>query len=63
VIGAVAGALIGAASDASRVEQTDRIQTRYDRLDAHRASQLERRAQDYRRAMAACLEGRGYTVH
>jgi len=63
VIGAVTGALIGAASDASRVEQADRIQAHYDRLDAERASQLERNAQDYRRAMAACLEGRGYTVH
>jgi len=63
VIGALSGAVIGAASDASRAEQAARIQDRYDRGDAQRVSQLERRAHDYRRAMAACLEGRGYTVH
>lgn len=63
VIGAVAGAVIGAASDASRQEQAARIQERYDQRDAKQVAQLERRAQDYRRAMAACLEGRGYAVH
>jgi len=63
LIGALGGAVIGAASDASRSEQADRVQDRYDRYDAQRASQIERRIQDYRRAMAACLEGRGYTVH
>lgn len=63
VIGAIGGAMVGAASDASRVEQADRVQMRHDRIDAQRASQIERRAHDYRRAMAACLEGRGYTVH
>ena len=63
VIGAIGGAMVGAASDASRIEQADRVQMRYDRTDVQRASQIERRAQDYRRAMAACLEGRGYMVH
>jgi len=63
VIGAIGGAMVGAASDASRVEQAGRVQMRHDRIDAQRASQIERRAYDYRRAMAACLEGRGYTVH
>jgi len=63
LIGALGGAVIGAASDASRSEQADRIQARYDQRDMQRASQIERRAQDYRRAMAACLEGRGYTVY
>ncbi len=62
-IGAVAGAMIGAASDSARQETTTRIQERYDRRDELSTTQLERRAQDYRRAMAACLEGRGYTVH
>lgn len=63
VVGAVGGAMIGAASDASRVEQADRMRVRHDRIDAQRASQIERQAHNYRRAMAACLEGRGYTVH
>lgn len=62
-IGAVAGAVIGAAADASRQAEAERIQERYEQRDAQRLGQLERRAQDYRRAMAACLEGRGYAVH
>lgn len=62
VVGAVAGAMIGAASDASRQERAEVIQRRYDQRDTPRTAQLERQAQDYRRAMSACLEGRGYAV-
>lgn len=62
VVGAVAGALIGAVSDASRQEQAEVIQQRYGRRDSQRYAQVERKAQDYRRAMSACLEGRGYAV-
>jgi hypothetical protein len=62
VVGAVAGAVIGAASDASRQERAGIIQRRYDQRDAQRTARLERQAQGYRRAMSACLEGRGYTV-
>lgn len=62
VFGAITGALLGAASDAERQQQAQRIQQYYDSKDAQRYSRLERQARDYRRAMAACLEGRGYTV-
>lgn len=62
LVGAVAGAVIGAASDASRQERAETIQRRYDQRDTPRTAQLERQAQDYRRAMSACLEGRGYAV-
>lgn len=66
VVGAVAGAVIGAASDASRQEQAEVIERRYDqrRYDqsSQRTAQVERQAQEYRRAMGACLEGRGYAV-
>ena len=62
-IGAVAGAMIGAASEAARQEQVERVQQRYDRRQAQRMARLEQQASGYRRAMAACLEGRGYTVH
>lgn len=62
VVGAVAGAMVGAASDASRQERAEAIQHRYDQRDSQRTAQVERRAQDYRRAMSACLEGRGYAV-
>lgn len=63
VIGAIAGATLGAVSDASRQQQAQRIQQGYDQADARREAMLDRQAQDYRRAMTACLEGRGYAVH
>jgi len=58
VVGAVAGGIIGAASDSSRQAEADRTQDRYD----HRDARLDRQAGDYRRAMTACLQGRGYSV-
>lgn len=61
-IGAVAGAVIGAASDSAREERAERIQERYDARDARRQAQANQLATDYRRAISACLEGRGYTV-
>jgi hypothetical protein len=62
VVGAIAGAAIGAASDAEREERARQIQRQYEQRDAQNYVRLERQAQDYRRAMSACLEGRGYTV-
>jgi len=57
-IGAVAGAAIGAARDVD-VARAEAARRSYER---QRHTQLERRAEGYRRALAACLEGRGYTV-
>lgn len=62
VTGAIAGAMVGAASEAARQEQTERTLERYDVYAAQHTARLERQARDYRRAMGACLEGRGYTV-
>lgn len=62
VAGAVTGAAIGAASDAARQEQAARVQRSYDEEAARQAARNDRLAREYRRAMAACLEGRGYTV-
>jgi len=62
VVGAVAGAAIGAMSDKARQEQAQRMQESYNRADAERNARLEQQASEYRRAMAACLEGRGYSV-
>ena len=59
VIGAIAGAAVGAASEAARREQAEQAQAH---LDQRQAAGLEQQASSYRRAMAACLEGRGYTV-
>ena len=61
-VGAVAGAVIGAASEAARQEQTERVQQHYDKQQAQRLARMEHQASSYRRAMAACLEGRGYTI-
>jgi len=58
LVGAVAGAIMGAASDSAQQDQAARTQARYDA----RTAAAEQRAQDYRRAISACLEGRGYTV-
>lgn len=58
IVGAVAGAMVGAAADTANEEHTERVQERYDR----RHGAAVRRAQSYRRAISACLEGRGYTV-
>jgi hypothetical protein len=62
VVGAVAGALIGAAADSQRQERAEQVQQRYDQRDAAAAARLEQQSNEYRRAIGACLEGRGYTV-
>ena len=61
-IGAVAGAVVGSISDAERQAQAKRLQDRYNRQEYEQTARIERQARNYRRAMAACLEGRGYTV-
>ncbi len=60
--GAIVGGALGAASDAQRAEQAKQVQQRYDRRNAAQSAQIEEQAANYRRAMSACLEGRGYTV-
>jgi hypothetical protein len=62
VFGAIAGAMLGAASEQAKQEQAAQIQQQYDAKDAENYARLDRQARDYRRAMTACLEGRGYTV-
>lgn len=62
VFGAITGAMLGAASDQARQEQAAQAQRYYDSKEAQHYAVIERQARDYRRAMTACLEGRGYTV-
>lgn len=62
VVGAIAGAIVGAASDTARQQRTEQMQRVYDERAAAEAAALARTVNDYRRAMGACLEGRGYTV-
>lgn len=62
VFGTLAGALLGIASDMARQHQADKIQQQYDTNNIQNYARLEKQARDYRRAMSACLEGRGYSV-
>lgn len=63
VLGALAGAAIGGIADAERTAETKRMEEQANaRVDRTQAAAIERRAMDYRRAMMACLEGRGYSV-
>jgi len=62
IAGAMAGAMIGASADAARQQQAQDLQAYYDHLTAQQRMELERQAANYRRALTACLEGRGYSV-
>jgi hypothetical protein len=62
VVGAVVGTIAGAASESARAGEEARAQQRVDQVEARRRAELEQQAANYRRAMTACLEGRGYTV-
>ena len=63
LIGAGSGAVVGGASDVSRQQQAQQLQEAYvNRDQALNARNEEAKASNFRRAMSACLEGRGYTV-
>jgi uncharacterized protein YcfJ len=62
LLGAVAGALIGAASDSNRAQQAADTQRRINSAYERRDYSLDQLAGNYRRALSACLQGRGYTV-
>jgi len=59
LFGAIAGAAFGSALEATRYERGLAESGRIDRL---RYAEIDHRARLYRRAMSACLEGRGYSV-
>jgi outer membrane lipoprotein SlyB len=60
--GAIVGGAAGAISDSQREAQAKAVQSRYDQRDSARMAKLDEQAGNYRRALTACLEGRGYTV-
>jgi len=62
LIGAAGGAMAGAASDTARQQSAQELEDAYDRSDRAGNAEYERKAFDFRRAMSACLEGRGYSV-
>jgi hypothetical protein len=62
LIGGAIGAMTGIVSDSSRAEAARRIEADQNRQNEAYDDRMEDRASAYRRAMAACLEGRGYSV-
>ncbi len=60
ILGAIAGAVVGGIAESAAAEQA-RAQAVGNANDAQ-AVKLEEDARNFRRAMAACLEGRGYTT-
>ena len=59
VFGGLTGAMIGSASDAQRVQENEMQMTAQEQ---QQAAAMAQKASDYRRALGACLEGRGYSV-
>lgn len=62
VFGAMTGAMIGAAADEAQQQQAKAIEKQYNAAYDRQYANAEREASNYRRAMTACLVGRGYTV-
>jgi outer membrane lipoprotein SlyB len=62
LIGAGSGAVVGAASDVSRQQQAQQMEEAYVNRDQALDARYEGKASDFRRAMSACLEGRGYSI-
>jgi len=62
LFGAASGAMVGAVSDASRAESARQLEEAYQNQNQARDFHKEKKALQFRRAMSACLEGRGYTV-
>lgn len=61
-IGAVVGAIAGAAAESAQQVDAARVeQLQSQRFDGQQ-TRLAQQVGDYRRAMSACLEGRGYRV-
>jgi hypothetical protein len=60
--GAILGGAAGAVSDSQREAHAKDLRGRYDQREGARMARLEEQAGNYRRALSACLEGRGYTV-
>lgn len=58
VLGGITGAVVGSASDANSQAQANAEQARLDR----NAAGVSQGASNYRRAISACLDARGYTT-
>jgi hypothetical protein len=63
VLGAATGAIVGTAADASAQSQAQQAQAQINQQSAQQVAASRARADSYRRALTACLQGRGYTVN
>ncbi len=59
VFGGLTGAMIGSASDAQRAQEN---QVAMSQQQQEQAAAMAHKASEYRRALSACLSGRGYSV-
>jgi hypothetical protein len=59
VFGGLTGAMIGSASDAQRAQDNE---MQMSAQEQQQAAAMAEKASDYRRALSACLSGRGYSV-
>jgi hypothetical protein len=62
VLGAATGAIVGSAADANAQAQARQAQAQINQETAAQIAAERARADSYRRALGACLQGRGYTV-
>ncbi|MBN1474540.1 MAG: hypothetical protein JW914_07995 [Syntrophaceae bacterium] len=62
LIGAGSGAIAGVISDTTRQQYAEQMEEAYANRDQALDPAYEGKARDFRRAMSACLEGRGYSV-
>lgn len=59
VVGAITGGALGTAADAERAQQTQEVVV----PDRQAEAAIRAHAAEYRRALSACLQGKGYSVH
>jgi hypothetical protein len=62
LIGAALGGIVGGSADAAHAQQVNAVETHASARETERTARLEEESSNYRRAISACLEGRGYTV-
>lgn len=62
VVGAMAGAITGSAAAASGQAHADAVNAANARRSARGSGRYQQQASEYRRAITACLTGRGYSV-
>jgi hypothetical protein len=62
VAGGITGAAIGSTGDAANAQVQQAQIQQAQAIDARAAAAIDQKAANYRRAITACLEGRGYSV-